>query len=66
MRCNSNVGAAALAVLIVSMALPVLAAGKHFAKAEKTADVAGMIFTGPASAACRADPARQCLSKAKI
>ena len=68
MRLNSNLGAAALGALIVSVALPGLAAGKHFARAGKTnLAINGAIVTGPASAACgRADPARQCLSKAKI
>jgi hypothetical protein len=69
MRFNSNLCAAALGALIVSVALPGLAAGKHFAKAAKRTNVAinGVIVTGPASAACgRAEPARQCLSKAKI
>lgn len=69
MRFNSNLRAAALGALIVSVALPALAAGKHFAKAEKRANVAinGGIVAGPASAACgRAEPVRQCLSKAKI
>jgi hypothetical protein len=69
MRFNSNLGAAALGVLIVSVALPGLAAGKHFAKAERRANVAinGAVVTGPASAACgRAEPVRQCLSKAQI
>ena len=53
MRFNSNFGAAALGVLIVSAALPVLAAGKHFARSEKPemkmANVAvnGIIVTGP-------------------
>jgi hypothetical protein len=75
MRLNSNLGAAALSVLIVSVALPMLAAGKHYAKAEKLemrrANVAvnGVIVTGPAWATCnggRAQPVQQCLSKAKI
>ena len=69
MRFNSNLRAAALGALIVSAALPALAAGKHFAKAANRANVAinSAIVTGPASAACgRAEPARQCLSKAKI
>jgi hypothetical protein len=54
MRLNSNLGAAALSMLTVSAALPALAAGKHFAKAEKIemkrANVAinGVIVTGPA------------------
>ena len=51
MRFNSNFGAAALGVLIVSAALPALAAGKHFAKAGKanvTVTVAGVVVTGPA------------------
>ena len=69
MRFNSNLRAAAFGALIVSVALPGLAAGKHFAKAAKGANVAinGAIVTSPASAACgRAEPARQCLSKARI
>jgi len=54
MRLNSNLGAAVVGLLIVSAALPALAAGKHFAKAEKIemkrANVAasGVVFTGPA------------------
>jgi len=49
MRFNSNLGAAALGVLIMSAALPALAAGKHFARAGK-GNVAtnGVIVTGPA------------------
>jgi hypothetical protein len=68
MRFNSNLRAAALGALIVSVALPALAAGKHFARSVKTnVAINGVIVTGPASAACgRAEPARQCLSKAKI
>jgi hypothetical protein len=68
MRFNSNLRAAALGALIVSVALPVMAAGKHFAKATKTnVAVNGVIVTGPASTACvRADPVRQCLSKARL
>jgi hypothetical protein len=68
MRFNSNLRAAALGALIVSVALPVMAAGKHFAKVTKTnVAINGVIITGPASAACgRAEPARQCLSTAKI
>lgn len=49
MRFNSNLGAAALGALIVSAALPALAAGKHFARAEQTnVAVNGVIVTGPA------------------
>ena len=49
MRFNSNFGAATLGVLIVSAALPALAAGKHFAKAGKAnVAVAGVVVTGPA------------------
>jgi hypothetical protein len=69
MRFNSNLRAAALGALIVSAALPALAAGKHFAKAAKRTNVAvnGVIVTGPASAVCgRAEPARLCLSKARL
>jgi hypothetical protein len=67
MRFNSNLRAAALGALIVSAALPALAAGKHFAKAANRANVAVNGAIGPASAACgRAEPARQCLSKARI
>ena len=69
MRFSSNLRAAALGALIVSAALPALAAGKHFAKAAKRTNVAvnGVIVTGPASAACgRAEPARQCLSKGRL
>ena len=54
MRFGSNLGSAALGVLIVSAALPVFAAGKHFTKAkvENTTTAAnGAIVTGPAWAA---------------
>jgi hypothetical protein len=67
MRFNQDLGAAALGVLIVSVAMPVLAASKHFAKAERIA-INGVIVTGPAWAACnggRAAPIQQCMSKAK-
>ncbi len=37
MRINSNLRAAALGTLIVAAALPAIAAGKHFSKAEKVA-----------------------------
>lgn len=50
MRFGSNLGSAALGVLIVSAALPALSAGKHFAKAkvERTNTAAnGVIVTGP-------------------
>ena len=67
MRFSSNLGAAALGVLVVSAALPALAAGKHFARAERM-EINGVIVTGPAWAACnggRAAPIQQCMSKAK-
>jgi hypothetical protein len=38
MRFNSNLGAAVLGLLIVSAAMPALAAGKHFAQADKMAE----------------------------
>jgi hypothetical protein len=49
MRLNSNLGAAVVGALIVSAALPALAAGKHFAKAgTANVTVAGVVVTGPA------------------
>ena len=50
MRFNSNLGSAALGVLIASVALPALSAGKYFAKAklERTNTAAnGVIVNGP-------------------
>jgi type IV secretory pathway VirB2 component (pilin) len=61
MRLNSNLGAAVVGALIVSAALPALAAGKHFAKAEKiemkrtNVAINGVIVTGPAWATGRAE-----------
>jgi type IV secretory pathway VirB2 component (pilin) len=65
MRLNSNLGAAVVGALIVSAALPALAAGKHFAKAGKKAEkiemkranvaINGVIVTGPAWATGRAE-----------
>ena len=51
MRFNSNLGSAALGVLIASAALPALSAGKQFAKARMdntTTAANGVIMTGPA------------------
>ena len=58
MRLISNLGAAVVGALIVSAALPALAAGKHFARAEKKAEkiemkranvaINGVVVTGPA------------------
>ena len=67
MRFNKNLGAAALGVLIVLATLPALAAGKHFARAERM-QTHGVIVTGPAWVACNGDrtaPIQQCMSKAK-
>lgn len=67
MRFNQDLGAAALGLLIAAVTMPALAAGKHFARAERT-EINGVIVTGPAWAACnggRAAPIRHCMSKAK-
>jgi hypothetical protein len=67
MRFHQNLGAAGLAVLIVSVAIPVLAGGKHFARTERT-EMNGVIVTGPAWARCngsRATPRQPCIGKAK-